>query len=103
MNDLTNEEVILAGLGGRGRRSKKKSFGSETGASKNRRQFLDRAHKLPISVQDNLLKGNAQISDSPYYATTEIRSTRAELITISQSEELGITNIDNGKLSKGRH
>ncbi|NQY09814.1 MAG: hypothetical protein HRT71_09915 [Flavobacteriales bacterium] len=117
MEDLTEEEVILAGLEGRGSRrrnkegrgkrrsrgSKKRSFGNESGASRNRRQFLDRAAQLPEDIQKNLVDGKAQISDSPYYATGEIKGTRAELIKISQSEELGITNIDNGKLNKGRH
>lgn len=126
MDDLTNDEIILAGLGEatdfedfdtsfeeegdlgrRGRRRRvrntRKAVRSELGASRFRRHFLDRVHKLPKAIQVALIKGKAQISDAPYYATADIKSTRAELIKLSTSEELGITNIDNGKLNKDRY
>jgi len=107
MENLTNEEIVLAGLNGldgRGRMSSlKKSVRSEMGASRFRKQFLERVHQLPKEIQQSLMKGKAQISDAPYYATGKIKGTRAELIKLSQPEELGITNIDNGKLNKDRH
>lgn len=128
MDDLTNEEIVLAGLGNidpitedmyldedsedlgrRGRRMRhprhnfKSAVKNEIGASRFRRHFLDRAHKLPRPIQMALAKGKAQISDAPYYATAEIKGTRAELIKLSIPEELGLTNIDNGKLNKDRY
>ncbi len=76
---------------------------NEMGASRFRRHFLDRLHKLPRNIQVSLIKGTAQISDAPYYATAELRGTRSELIKLSTSENIGITNIDNGKLNKDRY
>lgn len=107
MEELTNEEIVLAGLGEVGARRRKvrpsRNFKGEMGASRFRKQFLERAHKLPSPIQKALTTGRAQISDSPYYATAEIRGTRCELIKSSQPEMLGITNIDNGKLGKDKH
>ena len=54
-------------------------------------------------MRNALKNGRAQISDAPYYATAEVKGTRTEMIKLSQPEELGITNIDNGKLGKDRH
>ncbi|WP_103071856.1 hypothetical protein [Aquimarina sediminis] len=111
MDDLTNDEIILAGLGevdGRrhGRSSSmsrvRRAVKSEIGASRFRRHFLDRVHKLPRNLQQDLVRGKAQISDAPYYATAELKGTRSELIKLSTSEKLGVTNIDNGKLNKDR-
>lgn len=102
MDELTNDEIILAGLGA----SRRRGFGQpkmETGASRFRTQFLERVHQLPKTVQKALTTGKAQISDAPYYSTAEMRGTRAELIRLSVSEQIGITNIDNGKLGKDRH
>lgn len=111
MDDLTNEEIILSGLGevdGRRGRSGtmsrvRSAVKSEIGASSYRRHFLERIDKLPRNLQQQLIRGKAQISDAPYYATAEIKGTRAELIKLSVSEETGITNIDNGKLNKDRY
>ncbi|MBL4594700.1 MAG: hypothetical protein JKX68_12930 [Flavobacteriales bacterium] len=104
MEDLTNEEIILAGLGHRrGSAGLKRAVRNEIGASRFRRQFLDRVHLLPKSIQRALINKKAQISDAPYYATAPIKGTRAELIKLSVPEEIGITNIDNGKLGKDRH
>ena len=111
MEELTNEEIVLSGLGeidGRGRRirtsSRRRNIGrSEMGASRFRKHFLERIHKLPQPIQESLVKGKSQISDSPYYSTAEIKGTSSELIRLSVSEEIGITNIDNGKLGKDRH
>ncbi|WP_062053781.1 hypothetical protein [Aquimarina longa] len=107
MDDLTNDEIILAGLGEidgrRGRHTKaQQAVKSEIGASRFRRHFLDRVHKLPRQLQQDLIRGKAQISDAPYYATNELKGTRSELIKLSTSEKLGMTNIDNGKLNKDR-
>ncbi|RMG78166.1 MAG: hypothetical protein D6707_10295 [Bacteroidetes bacterium] len=106
MEELTNEEIVLAGLGDLGRRTGRmnlrKAVRHELGASRFRKQFLERVHKLPKPVQKALIEGKAQISDAPYYATAAIKGTRAELIKLSQPEELGITNIDNGKLGKDK-
>ena len=73
------------------------------GASRFRRHFLERVHKLPKEMRVALKNGRAQISDAPYYATAEVKGTRTEMIKLSQPELLGITNIDNGKLGKDRH
>ncbi len=112
--EITAEEMVLAGIGeelGRGRgasaghghsRGRMKSRG-EVGASRTRKQFIERIHLLPKEVQKALQQGRAQISDAPYYSTGTIQGTRAELIKLSTSEELGKTNIDNGKLGKDRH
>lgn len=108
MEELTQDEIILSGLG-RGRNTNnganrlKKAVRSEMGASRFRKQFLERIHLLPKDIQMALMKGKAQISDAPYYSTGEIRGTRSEVIKLSNSEEIGITNIDNGKLNKDRH
>lgn len=138
-DDLTNEEVILAGLGeidedfdmdfddvdfdddddelsgDLGRRSvrstakrfrrprRKRIAKIETGASRFRRQFLDRISKLPKPIRIALARGKAQITDAPYYATMEMKGTRIELIKPSIPEEIGYTNIDSGKLNKDRH
>ncbi len=108
MEELTQEEIILSGLGeldGRRRNMHRvrKAIKSEMGASRFRRHFLERVHQLPKEMQHSLTQGKAQISDAPYYSTGEIRGTRAELIKLSAPEQLGITNIDNGKLGKDRH
>ena len=107
MEELTNEEIVLAGLEGLdGRRrfgNMKRAVRNEMGASRFRKQFLERVSQLPKQIQSSLAKGKAQISDAPFYATGQIKGTRAELIKLSQSEELGITNLDNGKLNKDRH
>lgn len=105
MEHLTNDEIVLSGIGEVGRRRgrvRHNRFKSEIGASRFRKQFLERAYKLPPSIQKALATGRAQISDSPYYATAPIQGTRAEIIKPSQPEQLGITNIDNGKLGKDR-
>jgi hypothetical protein len=102
MDDLTNDEIILAGLGSVGRRGTRTPK-LEIGASRFRKHFLERIHKLPKGVQKALTTGKAQISDAPYYSTAEMKGTRAELIRLSVSEQIGITNIDNGKLGKDRH
>ena len=81
----------------------RKAVKQEIGASTFRKHFLERVHTLPKNIQKALADGKAQISDAPYYATAEIKGTRAELIKLSIPEELGITNIDNGKLGKDRH
>lgn len=99
MEELTNEEIVLAGLGGNFR----KAVNNEIGASKFRKHFLERVHKLPRNVQKSLQSGKAQISDAPYYATADIKGTRSEMIKLSVPEQIGITNIDNGKLGKDRH
>ena len=105
MDDLTNEEIVLAGLGGlEGRRGNARNLGrNEIGASKFRKHFLERVHKLPRNIQKSLMNGRAQISDAPYYATAEIQGSRCEIIKPSQPEQIGITNLDNGKLGKDRH
>ena len=108
MEELTNEEIVLAGLGevdGRRRRfsSLRRNTRSEIGASRFRKHFLERAYRLPRPIQKSLAEGKSQISDAPYYATGQIRGTRAELIKTSRPEQLGLTNIDNGKLGKNRH
>ena len=114
MEELTHEEVVLSGLGELGKRGRSKSNNGrhtglknavkgEMGASRFRKQFLERVHLLPKDIQMALKSGKAQISDAPYYATAEIKGTRSELIKLSVSEELGITNLDNGKLGKDRH
>lgn len=104
MEDLTNEELILAGLGEvNGRRHKARGVGrGEMGASRFRKHFLERIHKLPRNIQKALMSGRAQISDAPYYATAEITGNRCEVIKTSQPEQIGVTNIDNGKLGKDR-
>ena len=105
MEELTNEEIVIAGLGevgGRGSRLRKAVRG-EIGASRYRKQFLERVHKLPRNIQKALMNGRAQISDAPYYATAEIQGNRCEMIKPSQSEQIGITNIDGGKLGKDRY
>ena len=82
MEDLTNDEIVLAGLGevgGRGNRLRKAVRG-EMGASRFRKQFLERVHKMPRNIQKALMNGRAQISDAPYYATAEIKGNRCEMI-----------------------
>lgn len=103
MEELTNDEIILAGLGHRKGTGIRNSVKSEIGASKFRKHFLERVHLLPKAIQRALVNHKAQISDAPYYATAEIKGTRAELIKLSVPEEIGVTNIDNGKLGKDRH
>jgi hypothetical protein len=104
MEELTNEEIILAGLGAaKGSVGLKSAVKQEIGASRLRKHFLERVHMLPKNIQRALAAHKAQISDAPYYATAPIKGTRAELIKLSVSEEIGITNIDNGKLGKDRH
>lgn len=108
MEELTNEEIVLAGLGevdGRRRfgSSRRKVGRSELGASRFRKHFLERIHKLPKPIQKSLMTGKSQISDAPYYSTAQIKGTSTELIRLSVSEQIGITNIDNGKLGKDRH
>jgi hypothetical protein len=104
MDDLTNEEIVLAGLGSlEGKRgSLRNAVKGEIGASKYRKHFLERVHKFPRNIQKALMNGRAQISDAPYYATGEIQGSRCEIIKPSQPEQIGITNIDNGKLGKDR-
>ena len=103
MEELTEEEILLSGLGKGRSRGLRRAVKSEMGASRFRRHFLERVHLLPKDIQNALRQGKAQISDAPYYSTGEIRGTNAELIKLSVSEEIGITNIDNGKLGKDRH
>lgn len=110
IDEFTNEEIILDGMDdtmGRGRNARRsrvrKAVKNEMGASRFRRHFLDRVHKLPRTLQSQLARGKAQISDAPYYATEEIRGTRVELIKLANPEKLGVTNIDNGKLNKDRY
>lgn len=109
MEDLTTEEIILAGLGKAGNRSSSRKMSlrnaakGEMGASRYRIQFLERIHKLPKEIQMALKQGKAQIADSPYYSTAEIRGTASKIIKTSVSEEIGITNLDNGKLGKNRY
>lgn len=100
-DQLTNEEIVLAGLEGRSRI--RRAGRSEMGASRFRKHFLERTHLLPSPLRKALATGRAQISDAPFYATAEIKGTRTEMIKLSQPEQLGVTNIDNGKLSKDRH
>lgn len=100
--ELTNEEIILAGLGAARPGQNRGAVKNESGASLFRRQMLERIPQLPKEIQDALKSQKAQISDSPYYSTGEIKGTRAELIKLSVSETLGVTNIDNGKLNKDR-
>ena len=102
MEELTNEEIILSGLGKTGTGLKKATRG-EMGASRFRRHFLERVNLLPRDIRTALANKKAQISDAPYYATAAIKGTRAELIKLSIPEEIGITNIDNGKLGKDKH
>lgn len=99
--ELTNEDIVLSGLGATS--SVREAARRELGASLYRKHFLERVHLLPKHLQEALKNGKAQISDAPYYATGEIKGTRAELIKLSIPEELGITNIDNGKLGKDRY
>ena len=59
MEELTNEEIVIAGLGevgGRGNRLRKAVRG-EIGASRYRKQFLERVHKLPRNIQKALMNG----------------------------------------------
>jgi hypothetical protein len=107
MDELTHDEIILAGLGevgGRGQRGAlRQAVRGEMGASRFRRHFLERVGTLPKDIRMALKQGRAQISDAPYYATEEITGTRVEVIKLSAPEKLGITNIDNGKLGKDRY
>jgi len=102
MEELTNEEIILSGISKSGTGLKRAAKG-ELGASRFRRHFLERIGMLPKDIRRALANHKAQISDAPYYATAQIKGTRAELIKLSISEEIGITNIDNGKLGKDKH
>ncbi len=101
--ELTNEEIILAGLDAARTFPGKGIIKGESGASLFRRQMLERIPQLPKEIQNALKDQKAQISDSPYYSTGEIKGTRAELIKLSVSETMGVTNIDNGKLNKDRY
>jgi len=110
MEELTNEEIILAGLhddgldGKRGRSSSRgKGIRLDIGASTFRKHFLERVHQLPKPIQKALIQHRAQISDAPFYSTADIKGSRAELVKTSVSEKIGITNIDNGKMGKDRH
>ncbi len=105
MEELTNEEIVIAGLGQVGARGQqlRKAVRGEIGASRFRKQFLERVHKLPRNIQKALMSGRAQISDAPYYSTAEIQGNRCEMIKPSQSEQIGLNNIDGGKLGKDRY
>ena len=101
MEHLTNEEIILAGLGGTSPRSS--NIKMDIGASKYRKHFIERVRLLPKNIQSALKTHKAQIEDAPFYATAELTGTRTELIKLSTPEEITITNIDNGKLGKDQH
>ncbi len=102
--DLTNEEIILAGLGSaKGRTNTNTGVKVDIGSSQYRKHFIERMHMLPKAVQDALRDGSAEATDSPYYFTAEAKGTRVEMVRTSVSEELGITNVDNGKLGKDRY
>ncbi len=103
-SELTDLEYdVLNGLDGINGSPKIKSPQLEMGASDIRRHFLERMSKLPSSIQQALREGTAHTSSSPYYSTAEMKGTSSELIRTSVPEEIGITNIDNGKLGKDRH
>lgn len=128
-SELTDEEIILAGLYGddfptefddseddelgasrkpfrRQPRKNKRTIRNigkqETGASKYRRQAIERIGKMNKGVQEALATGNAQISDMVYYSCAEITGKHCELISEAVSKKLGLTNIDNGKLGKDK-
>ncbi|MCB0396829.1 MAG: hypothetical protein KDD36_09260 [Flavobacteriales bacterium] len=107
IQEMTSDELVLAGFGSLGRgkpaMAAKGAASNEIGADRFRRQMLERLNMLPRNVQKALQTRKAQISDAPYYATAPIAGTRAELIKLSQSEQIGVTNIDNGKLNKDRY
>ena len=135
-SELTDEEIILAGLNGdddfptefdddeddelsgevgryrrpfrraRGRRRSRRNLRNigrrEYGASRFRKQALERVSKMGRSVQKALVTGKAQISDMVYYSCAEVTGKYCELISEAVSKKLGLTNIDNGKLGKDK-
>lgn len=103
MEHLTNDEIVLAGLGATSRTSSNRGFKMDIGASTYRKQFIERVNQLPKTIQNDLKTEKAMVQDSPFYATAQIHGTRTELIKLSTPEQLGITNIDNGKLGKDQY
>jgi len=87
-------------------RSRRRSYRSigrrESGASRFRRQALERVSKMGRTVQKALVTGKAQISDMVYYSCAEVSGKHCELISEAVSKKLGLTNIDNGKLGKDK-
>lgn len=71
---------------------------NESGASKYRRQVIDRLGLLPKELQQKLINGSAQISDVVLYSKQLMSEVvNGELIPTAKSKQTGLRNITNGK------
>ena len=104
MSELTAEEIILSGLSGdiEGRGKRKQSF-SKLGASRFRRQMIERVSKLPKSMQKHLKDDRAQISDKEFFVIRELVGTSTDIIKKNEKSEDGLRNIDDAELQENQH
>lgn len=107
MRDLSNEEIILSGLGGNiegdieGRR--RKTNYSKLGASMYRKQMIERIPQLPTKVQKHLKEDRAQISDKEFFVIRELTGTSTDVIRKNEKSEPGLRNIDDAELSENQY
>lgn len=107
MKDFTNEEIILSGLGSglggdiEGR--KKNAQFSKLGASRFRKQMIERVPQLPIAVQKHLKDDRAQISDKEFFIIRELSGTSTDIIRKNEKSEPGLRNIDDAELNENQY
>ncbi len=107
MKDFSNEEVILSGLDGNiegdleGRRRRAKF--SKLGASRFRRQMIERIPTLPKKMQKHLKDDRAQISDKEFFIIRELTGTSTDIIRKNEKSEPGLRNIDDAELTENQH
>jgi len=96
MTELTNQEIVLAGLDAVNAKQNVKV--GEIGATQFRKQLLERLTSLPKELQDALKNGTAQISDKQYYAMSLVTGTGCKVIKTKQPKDIGLANFADGKI-----
>ena len=105
MKELTNEEIILSGLGAGidiASKSKPGQF-SKLGASLFRKQMIERIPNLPAAMQKMLKEDRAQISDKEYFVIRELGGTSTDVIKKNEKSEAGLRNIDDAELGENQY
>lgn len=101
LNELTQNELMIAGLGSLG--AANKFAASEVGATPTRLAALNRIPALPKAVQEALKNGDAQLAELNVYDTVPFKGHIADFFESSIKEEVGITNLDGGKFNQGEY
>ncbi|MGB0525278.1 MAG: hypothetical protein ACPGJS_20055 [Flammeovirgaceae bacterium] len=104
--DLTESDLVLAGLGNLQRKridpkilEFQQGLLLKMGSNKHRRKFLEQLPNLPKEAIDGLMKGSWQILDKTYYARVDFGAgTSVKVIDENTDYSIGVANMKDGMI-----